>query len=132
MSQTNAKAFVAPVVVVKTVATATLGNTDVWTPATGKKFRLRGYSIDVTGNAIQAIAGGTITVQLLDSAAEIAAVSLFVPLLALVASGTLFSSGFVSLGDGYLSAVANNVLKVALSVALTGGTVRVNAFGSEE
>jgi hypothetical protein len=38
----------------------------------------------------------------------------------------------VSMGNGYLSTLANNVLNVNLSVALVAGEVRVVVCGTEE
>ena len=115
-----------------TVATAANGNTALWTPAAGKKFRLMRYRIDVTGNAAAA-AAAVKTISLFDGAAGATgqAVSVFVPGAAL-AGAALYTSGWIDLGNGYLSAAANNVLNVNLSTALTAGVVRVIACGTEE
>lgn len=117
----------------KTVATAANGNTALWTPAAGKKFRLMGYRVDVTGNAAAA-AGAVKTISLFDGAAGATGLvhSVFVPGAAL-AAGALYTSGWIDLGKlGYLSTAANNVLNVNLSTALTAGVVRVIACGTEE
>jgi hypothetical protein len=118
--------------VFKTVAAAAAGNTALWTPAVGKKFRLMRYRVTVTDNATQAVAG-VLTVNLLDAAGNIAQTDdVFVPAVALVNSGALYNGGQIDLGNGILSAVANNVLNVNLSAALVTGNVRVIACGTEE
>jgi hypothetical protein len=118
--------------VFKTVQATASGSTALWTPAAGRKFRLMRYSVFVTDNAIRA-AAGVLTVSLLDSAADIAQDhDIFVPSSALDTTGALYSSGWIDLGNGVLSAAANNVLNVNLSAALTAGNVRVIACGTEE
>ena len=52
------------------VATAANGTTALWTPATGKRFRIMGYDFQITGNATQTVAG-LFTVTLLDGATDI-------------------------------------------------------------
>jgi hypothetical protein len=51
-------------------------------------------------------------------------------------AGTTFgpncSTGWMSLGNGYLSQLANNVLNVNLPTALATGRCRVVAIGTEE
>lgn len=120
-----------PNVVKSAVATAS-GNTALWTPAASKKFRLMRVLIMVSGNAVQA-AAGVLTIQLQDSATGMpVAVSPFVPAAAGTVMGADFVSGWIDLGNGILSAAANNVLNINLSAALTGGTVRAIAVGTEE
>lgn len=88
--------------------------TTVWTPSAGKKFRLMGVSISVSGTNSAAHlrdgAGGTIfyTVR---------------------APGT--DTKTFDFGNGYLSSAVNNVLEI---YNLTGGTinVQVTAWGTEE
>lgn len=108
-----------------------VGPTALWTPAAGKKFRLMKYLIDCSSNAVQAVAG-IITVKLLDSAGDIAQNhQFFVP----AAAGNATSTDAIplmNLGNGILSAVANNVLNITLSTALTGGTFNILAMGTEE
>jgi hypothetical protein len=43
-----------------------------------------------------------------------------------------FDTGWIDLGEGILSAAANNVLNINLSAALNAGTVRVTCCGTEE
>jgi len=117
--------------VFKTVTVTAAGSTAVWTPAAGKKFRLMGYSISVTGNAVQAVAGNFEAV-FLDAAADIGqGDSEYVPAAALNAFGSS-KTGAVNLGNGHLSAAANNILNISLSAALTAGEVRINVWGTEE
>jgi hypothetical protein len=88
--------------------------TTVWTPASGKKFRLMGVSISVSGT--------NAAVHLRDGA-----------------GGTVFHTARAagtdtkdfSFGNGYLSTTANNVLEI---YNLTGGTINVHvtAWGTEE
>ena len=47
-------------------------------------------------------------------------------------SGTAWSSGWIDLANGILSATTDNVLNINLSFALTSGTVRVSVAGTEE
>jgi hypothetical protein len=117
----------------KTVGTAANGNTALWTPAAGKKFRLLRYMLTITDNATQA-APGTVTVSLFDGAAGATGQvhDVFVPAVGLVNTGSLYSSGWIDLGNGVLSGVANNTLNVNLSAALTAGNVRVMVAGTEE
>ncbi|MFL6144514.1 MAG: hypothetical protein ACJ72N_21960 [Labedaea sp.] len=108
------------------------GNSALWTPAAGKKFRLLRYMVVVTGDAAQAVAG-TFLVQLLDGAAGSTAQAhyCFIPGAALNGA-TLYHSGWIDLGNGILSAAANNVLNMNLQNALTSGKVLVIACGTEE
>lgn len=113
------------------VATAS-GNTAAWTPTSGKKFRIMRYCIDVTGDAATA-SGGALTVGLQDATTDLGlSRSVYVPATAGTTMGNHWTSGWVDLGNGKLSAAANNVLNVNLSAALTSGTVRVQACGTEE
>lgn len=114
-------------------ATATAaGDTAVWTPTTGKKFRLMGFAINVTANAAQAVAG-VLNIVLRDATTPIGlGYSVFVP----GAAGTNFqddsSMGFIPLGNGYPSTLANNALNINLGAALTAGVVQIMAIGTEE
>src|SRR6266699_2584116 len=89
--------------VFNTVATAAVGNTALWTPAAGKKFRLMRYMVTVTDNATQAVLG-TLTVSLNDAGAAIGqAHDLFVPAVGIVNAGSLYTSPWLDLGNGILS-----------------------------
>lgn len=113
------------------VATAS-GNTALWTPTSGRKFRLLRYRISVTVDAAQT-AGGVITVGLQDATTDIGlSESVFVPTTAATTFGAGWSTGWINLGNGRVSSAANAVLNINLSAALTSGTVRVVACGTEE
>jgi len=112
--------------VFKNVVATAAGNTAVWTPTSGKKFRLMGYTISVSG--IMA-ATGVQALQFRDGATTVidrraATVTATTP--------TGDSQLAADFGQGQLSALANNVLNVNLGTAMTGGGVYVNAWGTEE
>jgi hypothetical protein len=118
--------------VFNTISATASGNSAIWTPATGKKFRLMGYLIEVTGNAAQA-AGGHITMQLRDGAAGATGLQHNANIPAVAGTGVVgYSTGWVGLGNGYLSTAAGNVLNLNLSANLTGGVVRVVVAGTED
>jgi len=83
----------------------------VWTPTTGKKFRLMGYMLGCS------VAGGII---LLDQAAEI--MRQLVPANVSIANPA-------TMGNGVLSAAANNLLRVNVTAT---GVVSGYVFGTEE
>jgi len=115
----------------KTATITAAGSTAIWVPAVGKSFRLMGYSIEVTGNAIQA-AAGNFEIVLLDAATAIGVgSSLYIPSVALNVFGSNALNP-INIGNGYLAANINNALNVNLSAALTGGEIRVNVWGTEE
>lgn len=116
----------------KTATATASGDTALWTPTSGKKFRLMRYTIQMTGDAATA-GGADIDIVLRDSTTATAATfSVFVPAVAATTFGNTASSGWVDLGNGILSATTNNVLNINLSAALTSGKVRVIATGTEE
>lgn len=107
------------------------GNTAVWTPASGKKFRLMGYQIFLSDQA-KASAAADLVISFQDATTAIGAGMMSYVPAAITAGEVNPSSGPVDLGNGYLSTTANNVLNVNLSFALTGGSVAVAAWGTEE
>lgn len=119
----------------QSVQATAAGNTALWTPTAGTKFRLMRYLVTVTGDA-EAAALGAVTVSLFDGAAGAIGQDhdFFVPATgtSLQVFGSQYTSGWVDLGNGILSAAANNVLNVNLSAALTAGNVRVICCGTEE
>lgn len=118
--------------VFKSITTTQNSNVPVWTPASGKRFRLLKLWFDVTGNAAVA-AAGPVTISLLDGSTQMGiARSVFIPGAAGTAGGNL-ATITADLGPvGILSAAANNVLNVLLGSALTSGVVRVAVQGCEE
>jgi hypothetical protein len=118
--------------VFKTATATAAGSLAVWTPAAGKKFRLMAYEIEVTANASLA-AGGINTFTWLDAAAAIGLThSDFEPTTAVTTGEVGYSTGWITLGNGYLSSAANNVLNLSILTALVTGALRVNAIGTEE
>ena len=105
------------------VATAA-GATAVWTPTAGKSFRLMGYTISVSGTLA---AAGTQVLQLLDAAAIIKRHNATVQ--SVITGDTQIGA---DLGNGQLSAAANNVLNINLGTAMATGSVAVNVWGTEE
>jgi hypothetical protein len=120
----------------KTVQASASGTTALWTPTSGKKFRLMKLQIQLPSNATLA-AAAVLTVSLLDGASDIAIThDFYVGQVALTSATALFTSGedgnWLDLGNGILSSTINNVLNVNLSAALASGKVRVVAIGTEE
>jgi len=113
--------------VFKTVLATALGLTTVWTPTAGKSFRLMGYTISVAGTLA---ATGVELIKLVDNVVgnlisqHQATVTITTP--------TGDTQIGASLNNGFLSAAANNVLKVNLSAAMLTGGVVVNVWGTEE
>jgi hypothetical protein len=114
-------------------AATSSGNTAVWTPAAGRKFRLMCVGIDVTSNAAQST-GGVFTIKLEDGSTVIPGMlwSVFVPSTAGTAAGEALEVPVACYANGFLSSTANNVLNVNLSAALTAGSVTVRAYGTDE
>jgi hypothetical protein len=111
-------------------ATATAaGNTAIWTPTAGKKFRLMRVTMKLTNSATLATAGNLLA-QLFDGAAGVIGIAnnWFVG-----ASGNAQHQSYnFDLGNGYLSSAANNVLNANLSAALTAGLLSITVAGTEE
>ena len=115
-----------------TVQATHIGNTPIWSPASGKKFRLLKYQIESTMNVSQ-VNQGVLTISFQDGTNPISlAHDVYVPSTARVVNIS-YSSGWIDLGGtGFLSVAANNVLSVNLSEALTAGNFRINVAGTEE
>jgi hypothetical protein len=115
----------------KTATATASGNTALWTPTSGKKFRLMGYAIYVPGD-VATTGGGEIDVTFQDSSTGLGfGFTFFAPAASTSTAGATHS-GFVVLGNGILSSAANNVLNVNLSAALSSGKIRVTVLGTEE
>lgn len=116
----------------KTAQATASGNTAVWTPTSGKKFRLMRFKVQVTGNATLGGAA-VLTIGLQDATTDIGVThDVYVPAVGGATMGLDYDSGWIDLGNGKLSAAANNVLNVNLSAAVTAGNVRVICCGTEE
>ena len=117
--------------VFKTITATASGDTAVWTPTSGKKFRAMRYMILLTNEAALASAGA-LDVTLKDASTTLGlGHSFYVP----SAGGTLVGrvcTPWIDIGNGILSALANNVLNINLSAALTAGKIRINICGTEE
>jgi len=120
---------------VSVAATAT-GNTAVWTPGTGNKFRLLAFQITAQGLSATASAAATVSFQDSTTGMPVGTYDVDVPAVAGIVTGVSnISQGWVSLGAfGVLSAAANNVLNFNISAAGAGttGTYRVTVAGTEE
>jgi hypothetical protein len=110
------------------------GNTAVWTPTSGKKFRLMRFQITAQGLSATAATILTISFQDATTAINIGTYDVLLPAAANLQAGITTVSAWVDLGNGVLSAAANNVLNANISATVTGatGTFRVNACGTEE
>ena len=116
----------------KTATATASGDTALWTPTSGKKFRLMRFRIEVTGDA--ATSGGAVIDVLLRDSTTATGIgfSVFVPATGVTTSEGVLGTGWIDLGNGILSAAANNVLNINLSAALSAGKVRVVCCGTEE
>lgn len=108
------------------------GNTAAWTPAAGKRFRLKRFMIMAPGVATTATA--LTTIDLRDGNASIGvAIQVSLPSTAGATPGFAFITPWIDLGDGYLSSAPGNVLNVNLSQTITGaGSLQVIVAGVEE
>lgn len=112
-----------------TAAVTASGNTAVWNPGAGTRYRLMRFKIDVTGDATIS-GGGILTMDLQDATTSIGATqSCYVPA---TAANTMagWSSGWIDLGHGYRGAADANVLNLNLSSALTSGVCRIVVAGT--
>jgi hypothetical protein len=117
----------------KTALATASGSTALWTPASGKKFRIMRFMIEVSANT-SATTGAVVHVTLLDANTPTNLThSLFAPTSAVTTTaGNALVTPWIDLGQGILSATANNVLNISLSAALATGTCRVLVCGTEE
>lgn len=99
------------------------GPTAVWTPATGQRFILMGYTISVAGSIT---GGGELEISLVDNATTFANYNC-----TLGATETGDSHMAADYGNGYTSLLVDNVLNINLSAALATGHVMINVWGTE-
>lgn len=108
----------------RTVVADTAGDTTIWTPAAGRRFRLMGYAISVAGTVASL---GVQTIALSDSS------DTFANHLAAVGATVLGDSQLgADLGQGALSQTADDPLVITLGTTMTAGGVAVNVWGTEE
>lgn len=102
------------------------GSTVIYTAPAGAYWRLLGYSLELTQNANQAVAGA-LHAQFYDAATALAiAHSWYVPAAAVAGQGSDPITP-MALGQGYRSAATGTSLNLNLSAALAGGSgIRVN------
>lgn len=108
------------------------GNTAVWTPASGKKFRLMRYKISIPGHSTTSVAG-TQTLSFQDGAGGATNIveTMYVPSTASNWFGS-WSTGWIDLGNGFISTAANNALNINLNKTMLTGSVDVQVVGTEE
>lgn len=107
------------------------GNTAVWTPAAGRRFRLMGGLVCVTAGCTFAAAAGNVF-EFYDAAAS-TDICYFAFWVANAAGSTpVVTFPFDLRPNGYLSAAINQVLNANLNATLTAGYVSGFVFGTEE
>lgn len=111
--------------VFRTVTATAAGETIVWNPAAGRRFRLMGYSISVCGTLA---ALGVETIDFLDGTGGAIIASHLAAVAATVSGDSQIS---VQLGNG-IPGVLDNNLVVDLGTAFTAGGVAINVWGTEE
>jgi hypothetical protein len=127
-------ATVPATVIPKTVTATAAGNTAVWTPTTGTRFRLLAILVELTADATAA-AAGTFHVTLQDGATPMNlgwSARVGTTGATTTTTGNVIEPGWCDFRSGIRSAAINNVLNVNLSAALTAGVVRVTVIGTEE
>jgi len=107
--------------------TTAAGDTALWDPAAGKKFRLMAYTIDIAAGTT---AAGACLLTLRDNATVIANHTICGGALAASAGRTI--ANFQLPANGYLSIAADNILNLNLSSVLAAGGVTAVAYGTEE
>lgn len=113
------------------------GQLTIWTPASGKRFNLLFYVVDVTANASITAGGAEVALTLEDESTAIGSGfihTVWIPKVAVeTTGGLLYSSGAVSMGvTGYRSSALGNKLHLTVGATLATGKVRVRAWGTEE
>ena len=112
----------------------------VWTPASGKAFRLMKIWISISGDAGHAGSGVLLTLGLTDGPAGPSvgpAFDIYIPPSIVgnvggVFDGLVFNTGLIDMGNGYLSIGADRTLYLTANVLLATGKIRLNLFGTEE
>jgi hypothetical protein len=119
--------------IIKSLSWTAAGAQTIWTPASGRKFRLLRYIIGLTADASFTVAAGP-PIIFADSGTPVIsqAVRFFVPAAAGALVG-MFTTGWVDLDNGYLSLAANNILTINSGIAaLLTGSYWAVVCGTEE
>jgi hypothetical protein len=132
---TNTQTMRTPTIFKSVTATAA-GDTALWTPAAGKKFRLMRFKLHITADSTMAAAGRNV-IKFRDGTTDMnISHTMWLGQVALTAITALFTPGYdtgwIDLGNGILSSTANNVLNVNLGTAMATGVVAVMVAGTEE
>lgn len=117
--------------VFKTAQANTAASTAIWTPTSGKKFRLMGFFVDLPDNASVAVAAQQTLIFDDGGTSILIAGAPFVPAVAGTVIGA-YQFGPISLGNGYLSIAANRVLGFSTGSNLVTGLAQVSVWGTEE
>jgi hypothetical protein len=105
------------------------GDTTIWTPAAGKKWRLMGGIVTVDGAATLAAAGSEAMIFRDSGVATGIGFRVYIPA---AATQTNTVIALNNLGNGLISATANNALQLNLGTVLAAGNIRVSVWGTEE
>ncbi len=119
--------------VFKTVSgqVTTTGKLDIWTPTSGKKFRVKAVYVDVVVDTVLAATGTAgVYLQVFDDTTAILDVAAFTNT---AAAGTA-KSRMLDLRQGIVSAAADKVLKIGFSASIATGKVNLSvvAIGTEQ
>jgi hypothetical protein len=115
--------------VFKSVSATAAGNTAVWTPAAGNKFRLMGLAISCAGTLA---ATGVQVIQLRDGATTViqrANANMIQTTTVSISGGD--TQIYRDLRQGIVSAAANNVLNINLGTVMATGSVTIDVWGTE-
>ena len=117
--------------VFKSVVATASGNTTLWQPAAGKKFRLLGVKVEVSQNATLTTTGAILSIDIIDDPTTMYIVfDVFLPTAA--DTSLKLQDSLQSIGNGILSSAADRAVRVNLSAGLLSGRVRVSSWGTEE
>jgi hypothetical protein len=102
----------------------------VWTPPANLRFRLMGYSLDISSDVAEAALDNQIIIY--DGIIALFRHACTIPAVA-VLTGNGGKSVYVDLGrGGYLSVIKGNALNFGIAGNLSAGRISMNAWGTEE
>jgi hypothetical protein len=103
-------------------ASCSAGLNTIWTPASTKKFRLMKYKIEAEAD-MHVTAATTVTLSLLDGGLGAGFQHLvYIPTTGGTALNGYWESDWIDLGNGYVSAAANNTMQLGISGPLSSTT----------